>query len=361
MLLWLSHFLLNYLHFFRVFQYLTFRTIVSALTALFIVLFSCPKLIRYLIALQYGQVVRTDGPQQHLKKSGTPTMGGSLILFALCVSIFLWGDLGNPYIWIALFVTLGFGAIGCVDDYRKITQKNTQGLSARKKVLLQSVIALIAIFILYFTAKSGDETQLVIPFCKDVIIHLGLFYILLSYFVIVGTSNAVNLTDGLDGLATMPAILVIMALGVFAYVTGNVHFAKYLSLPYVPNTAELVVFCGALAGAGLGFLWFNTYPAQLFMGDVGSLSIGGALGIVAVMVRQELVLFLMGGIFVAETVSVILQVASYKLRGGKRIFKMAPLHHHFELSGWSEPKVIVRFWIITVILVLLGLATLKLR
>jgi phospho-N-acetylmuramoyl-pentapeptide-transferase len=278
----------------------------------------------------------------------------------LGISVLLWGDLSNPYIWIALFVTMGFGAIGCVDDYRKITKKNTKGLSARKKLLFQSLIALLATSFLYFSATSGSETQLVIPFCKTVMIHLGLFYFVFSYFVIVGTSNAVNLTDGLDGLAIMPSILVILALGIFAYVTGNVHFANYLSLPYLPHAAELVVFCGALVGAGLGFLWYNSYPAQVFMGDVGSLSIGGALGIVAVMIRQELILLLMGGVFVAETISVILQVASFKLRG-KRIFKMAPLHHHFELSGWPEPKVIVRFWIITVILVLLGLATLKLR
>ncbi|OGT43542.1 MAG: phospho-N-acetylmuramoyl-pentapeptide-transferase [Gammaproteobacteria bacterium RIFCSPHIGHO2_12_FULL_40_19] len=360
MLLWLSHYLENYFHFFRVFQYLTFRTIVSALTSLLIVLIFCPRMIRFLIALQIGQVVRTDGPQQHLKKSGTPTMGGSLMLVALCISVLLWGDLSSTYLWIALFVTMGFGAIGCVDDYRKITKKNTKGLSARMKLFYQSLIALLATSFLYFSATSGSETQLVIPFCKTLMIHLGIFYFVFSYFVIVGTSNAVNLTDGLDGLAIMPSILVILALGVFAYVSGNFHFANYLSLPYLPHAAELVVFCGALAGAGLGFLWYNSYPAQVFMGDVGSLSIGGALGIVAVMVRQELMLFLMGGIFVAETVSVILQVASFKLRG-KRIFKMAPLHHHFELSGWPEPKVIVRFWIITVILVLLGLATLKLR
>lgn len=360
MLLLLAHYLENYLHFFRVFHYLTFRMIVSALTSLLIVLVFCPRMIRYLVSLQIGQVVRTDGPEAHLKKSGTPTMGGSLILIALGVSVLLWGDLSNSYIWVALFVTMGFGAIGCVDDYRKITKKNTKGLSARLKLMYQSVIALAAILFLYFTANSGSETQLVIPFCKSVVIHLGLFYILFSYFVVVGASNAVNLTDGLDGLAIMPSILVVIALGVFAYVAGNSHFATYLSLPYLPNAGELVVFCGALAGAGLGFLWYNSYPAQIFMGDVGSLSIGGALGIVAVMVRQELVLGLMGGIFVAETLSVILQVASFKLRG-KRIFKMAPLHHHFELSGWPEPKVIVRFWIVTVILVLLGLATLKLR
>jgi len=360
MLPWLAHYLINDFHFLRVIQYLTFRMIVSALTSLLIVLIFCPKMIRYLNVLSIGQVVRTDGPQAHLKKSGTPTMGGSLILIALGVSVLLWGDLANSYIWIALFVTMGFGAIGCIDDYRKITKKNTKGLSARAKLFYQSLIALIAISILYFTASGSSETQLVIPFCKDIVIHMGLFYFVFTYFVIVGTSNAVNLTDGLDGLAIMPSILVILALGVFAYVTSNSHFAHYLALPYLPNDAELTVFCSALMGAGLGFLWYNTYPAQLFMGDVGSLSIGGALGIVAVMVRQELVLFLMGGIFVAETVSVILQVASFKLRG-KRIFKMAPLHHHFELKGWAEPKVIVRFWIITVILVLLGLATLKLR
>jgi len=360
MLFWLAHFFMNDLHFLRVFQYLTFQMIGAALTALFIVLFACPAFVRRLQKLQYGQVVRTDGPQSHLKKTGTPTMGGSLILIALTVSILLWSNLANIYIWIALFVTLGFGAIGFVDDYRKITKKNTKGLSARKKILYQTLITFIAISILYFTASSGSTTQLVIPFCKDVMIHLGLFYFIFSYFVVIGASNAVNLTDGLDGLATMPVILVMMGLGVFAYVSGNFHFAEYLSLPYLPNVGELMVFCGALAGAGLGFLWYNSYPAQLFMGDVGSLSMGGALGIVAVMVRQEIILFVMGGIFVAETVSVILQVASFKLRG-KRIFKMAPLHHHFELSGWSEPKVIVRFWIITVILVLLGLATLKLR
>lgn len=363
MLPWLAHYLQNhfyFLHFLRVVQYLTFRSIFSALTALFIVLLSCPKFIRRLSALQFGQVVRTDGPKAHLKKTGTPTMGGSLILIALGVSVLLWGNLSNSYLWIALFVTMGFGAIGCVDDYQKIAKKNTKGLSAGKKLLFQSLIAFIAISILYFTAAGSNETQLVIPFCKTLMIHLGVFYFVFSYIVIVGASNAVNLTDGLDGLAIMPSILVILGLGVFAYVTSNSHFAQYLALPYLPDAAELVVFCCALAGAGFGFLWYNSYPAQLFMGDVGSLSIGGALGIVAVMVRQEIMLFLMGGIFVAETISVILQVASFKLRK-KRIFKMAPLHHHFELSGWAEPKVIVRFWIITVILVLIGLATLKLR
>lgn len=360
MLLWLAHYLQNYFHFLRVFQYLTFRSIFSALTALFIVLIACPKFIRKIASLQYGQIVRTDGPQTHLKKTGTPTMGGSLILIALGISVLLWGNLTNLYVWVAMWVTMGFGLIGFIDDYRKITKKNTKGLSASKKMIYQSFITFVAIFVLYFTAQSQNETQLVIPFCKDVIIHLSFLYFIISYFVIVGASNAVNLTDGLDGLAIMPSILVMLGLGVFAYVTSNVYFSHYLMLPYLPKAAELVVFCCALVGAGLGFLWYNSYPAQVFMGDVGSLSIGGALGIVAVMVRQEIILFVMGGIFVAETMSVILQVASYKLRK-KRIFKMAPLHHHFELLGWPEPKVIVRFWIITVILVLVGLATLKLR
>lgn len=287
-------------------------------------------------------------------------MGGALVLIALTISTLLWANLGNLYIWIALFVTIGFGLVGFTDDYLKITKKNTKGLSAKKKIGYQSCIALIAIFVLYMSAKIPAETQLIIPFCKNLMIPLGLFYFVLSYFVMVGSSNAVNLTDGLDGLAIMPTILVAMGLAVFAYATGNFHYAHYLALPYLENAGELTVFCAGLVGAGLGFLWYNAYPAQLFMGDVGSLSIGGALGAVAVMVREELVLFLMGGIFVAETLSVILQVASYKLRK-KRIFKMAPLHHHFELSGWPEPKVIVRFWIITVILVLIGLSSLKLR
>ena len=360
MLLLLANFLAHTFHVFRVFQYITFRAICSALTAMFIVLFYCPKYIQKLINLQLGQVVRSDGPQSHLQKSGTPTMGGFLILVAFSMSILLWGDLSNVYIWLALFVTLGFGAVGCIDDYRKITKKNSKGLSAKQKLLAQSFIAFIAIGILYFTSKSNADTQFIVPFVKHAVFQLGIFYFIFSYVVIVGASNAVNLTDGLDGLALMPAILVLIALSIFAYVAGNFLFAKYLAFPYIAGTGELVVFCSALAGAGLGFLWYNAYPAQIFMGDVGSLSIGGALGIVAVMLRQELVLFIMGGIFVAETVSVILQVASFKLRH-KRIFKMAPLHHHFELSGWSEPKIIVRFWIITVILVLIGLATLKLR
>lgn len=360
MLLLLTNFLAHYAHVFHVFQYLTFRSIVSALTSLFIVLVFCPKLIERLVKLQIGQVVRSEGPQTHLKKTGTPTMGGSLILVALTISVLLWGDLSNRYVWVALLVTIAFGVIGWIDDYRKITKKNTKGMSARQKLFWQSLFALLAGVFLYVTASSPNETQLVIPFFKDAMVYLGWLYIVLSYFVIVGSSNAVNLTDGLDGLALMPTILVMLALGAFAYVGGNIYFAHYLAVPYLPGVGELLVFCAALVGAGLGFLWYNTYPAQVFMGDVGSLSIGAAVGIVAVIVRQELVLLLMGGIFVAETLSVILQVASFKLTG-KRIFKMAPLHHHFELLGWSEPKIIVRFWIITVVLVLLGLATLKLR
>lgn len=360
MFYFIAHLLFNHVHFVRVFQYLTFQMIGCTLTALFIVLFYCPAFIRRLQLLQYGQVVRNDGPQAHLKKTGTPTMGGSLMLFAITISVLLWCDLSNVYIWIALLVTLGFGLVGFADDYQKIVKKNSKGLSARQKMLYLSLIAIIAIVLLSYTDHALLQTQLVIPFVKSVVIHLGFFYYILAYLVIVGSSNAVNLTDGLDGLAIMPTILIAMGLGVFAYASGNINFAHYLSLPYLENAGELVVFCSALAGAGLGFLWYNTYPAQLFMGDVGSLSLGGALGIISIMIRQEIILFVMGGIFVAETISVILQVGSYKLRK-KRIFKMAPLHHHFELSGWSEPKVIVRFWIITVVLVLLALVTLKLR
>jgi len=361
MLLWLAKFLNQYIHTFRVFQYLTFRSIVSALTALLIALIFSPKLIRYLTLRQIGQNVRDDGPQSHLSKSGTPTMGGVLILIAITVSILLWGDLTNRYIWIILLVTLAFGVIGWVDDYRKVIQRNSRGLPARWKYFWQSIVAMTAASVLYFTAHTPAATQLIIPFLKNVAPNLGLFYLVFAYFVIVGTSNAVNLTDGLDGLALLPTVLVAVALGVFAYLSGNVFFSKYLAIPYIPGIGEVAVFCSAMIGAGLGFLWYNTYPAQIMMGDVGSLALGAALGMIAVVVRQELVLFLMGGIFVAETVSVILQVGYFKLSGGKRIFRMAPLHHHFELKGWPEPRVIVRFWIVTVILVLVGLATLKLR
>ena len=345
---------------FNVFQYLTLRSILGVLTALIISFIIGPPLIKKLSSRQIGQQVRSDGPQTHLAKAGTPTMGGALILVAIGISTFLWSDLHNRYVWIVLFTTFAFGLIGWVDDYKKIMKKHSDGLSAKYKYLFQSIAGLAAAVALYMTAVSPAETNLIVPFFKNVSIELGMLFVVLTYFVIVGTSNAVNLTDGLDGLAIMPAVMVGGALGVFAYVTGNVKFAEYLSIPYIQGVGEVVVFCGALVGAGLGFLWFNTYPAQVFMGDVGALALGAALGVVAVIVRQELVLFIMGGVFVVETVSVILQVASFKLTG-KRIFRMAPLHHHFELKGGPEPRVIVRFWVITVILVLIGLATLKIR
>lgn len=360
MLLWLAQSLEQYSSFFNVFQYLTLRGILGVLTALAIALWVGPTMIRRLSYYQIGQAVRDDGPKSHLSKAGTPTMGGALILVAIAISTLLWSDLSNRYVWVVLLITLSFGAVGWVDDYRKVVQKNSRGLPARWKYFWQSVVGIAAAVYLYMTATSPSETQLLIPFFKNVQIDIGIAYVFLTYFVIVGTSNAVNLTDGLDGLAIMPTILVGGALGVFAYVTGNVKFANYLQFPYIAGTGELIVLCGALFGAGLGFLWFNTYPAQVFMGDVGALALGGALGALAVITRQEIVLFIMGGVFVMETVSVILQVASFKLTG-RRIFRMAPIHHHFELKGWAEPKVIVRFWIITVVLVLLGLATLKLR
>lgn len=360
MLLWLTTYLEQYWHFFRVFQYLTLRTILATLTSLLIALWVGPWMIRFLSALKAGQPIRDDGPQTHLTKAGTPTMGGALILIAIVCSVLLWSNLENHYVWLILFVTLGFGAIGGVDDYKKLVKKNSKGLAARWKYFWQSIIGLGAAILLYYMAKSPAETQLLIPFFKHIMLDLGLFYIVLSYVVIVGSSNAVNLTDGLDGLAILPVVLVAGALGIFAYLSGNVAFAHYLAIPHVSGAGEVAIFCGALVGAGLGFLWFNTYPAQVFMGDIGALSVGAALGIIAVVVRQELVLLLMGGVFVMETVSVILQVASFKLTG-RRIFRMAPIHHHFELKGWPEPRVIVRFWIITVVLVLCGLATLKLR
>jgi len=360
MLYWLSSTLSDSIGFLSVFQYLTLRGILGVLTALFISLWVGPQMIRKLSQYQIGQSVREDGPQSHLSKAGTPTMGGALIIIAVVISTILWGDLGNRYVWITLFVTLSFGAIGWVDDYRKVVEKNSKGLPAKSKYFWQSLCGLSAALMLYFSASLPQETNLIVPVFKDVVFELGPLFIVLTYFVIVGTSNAVNLTDGLDGLAIMPTVLVAGALGIFAYVSGNVVFAQYLHIPYLPGTGELIVFCGALLGSGLGFLWFNTYPAQVFMGDVGALALGAALGVVAVIVRQEVVLFIMGGVFVMETVSVILQVASFKLTG-RRIFRMAPLHHHFELKGWPEPRVIVRFWIITVVLVLVGLATLKVR
>lgn len=360
MLVWLSELLAQHFHFFHVVQYLTLRAILATLTALAIALLVGPKMIRWLSQYHVGQVVRHDGPQSHLSKAGTPTMGGTLVLVAIVFSTLLWGDLANSYVWLVLIVTLGFGLIGWWDDYLKLVKKNSKGLSARHKYFFQTVVGLGAASYLYFTASSPIETQLVFPFFKNLLLPLGPFFIVWSYLVIVGSSNAVNLTDGLDGLAIMPAVMVAAALGVFAYATGNVHYASYLAIPYVPGAGEIIVFCGALVGSGLGFLWFNTYPAQVFMGDVGALSLGAALGVIAVIVRQELILLLMGGVFVLETVSVILQVASFKLTG-RRIFRMAPIHHHFELKGWPEPRVIVRFWIITFVLVLCGLATLKLR
>ncbi|MCB1661833.1 MAG: phospho-N-acetylmuramoyl-pentapeptide-transferase [Pseudomonadales bacterium] len=360
MLLSLAEYLAQYERFFAVFQYLTLRGILGVMTALLISLMVGPVMIRRLSHYQIGQAVRDDGPQTHLSKVGTPTMGGALILVAILISTLLWSDLNSRYVWTVLGVTLIFGAVGWIDDYRKVVEKNSRGLPARWKYFWQSVGGLSAAFYLYSTAGSPQETVLIVPFFKDVALQLGMFYIVLSYFVIVGTSNAVNLTDGLDGLAIMPTVMVGAALGIFAYLSGNAQFSDYLHIPYLPGAGELVVFCASIVGAGLGFLWFNTYPAQVFMGDVGALALGAALGIVAVIVRQEIVLFIMGGIFVMETVSVILQVASFKLTG-KRIFRMAPIHHHFELKGWPEPRVIVRFWIITLFLVLVGLSTLKLR
>lgn len=360
MLLFLADFLAQFQSAFNVFNYLTLRMILGTLTALVLCLWLGPVMIRRLVERQIGQAVRDDGPQSHLSKAGTPTMGGAMILMAIAASTLLWADLTNHYVWLVLAVTLGFGAIGWVDDYRKVVEKNPRGLPARWKYFWQSLIGVAAAVILYVTAASPVETSLIVPLFKEFVLPLGVFYMVLTYLVIVGSSNAVNLTDGLDGLAIMPTVLVAMGLAVFAYTTGNTVFADYLQIPFIPGAGELAVFCATIAGAGLGFLWFNTYPAQVFMGDVGALALGAALGVVAVIVRQEIVLFIMGGIFVMETVSVILQVGSYKLTG-RRIFRMAPLHHHYELKGWPEPRVIVRFWIITVVLVLVGLATLKVR
>ncbi len=360
MLLILADYLQQYHSGFNVFRYLTLRAILGTLTALLISLWVGPTMIRRLTAYKIGQNVRDDGPETHLSKAGTPTMGGALILVAVAISTLLWTDLDNRQVLVALSVTLLFGAIGFVDDYKKLVGGNSKGLSAKAKYFWQTVFALGAAFFLYYSAENEFETALIIPFVKDVIIPLGWGFIVLTYFVIVGSSNSVNLTDGLDGLAILPTVMVAGALGVFAYVTGHINFSGYLGIPYIAGVGELSVFCGTLVGAGLGFLWFNTYPAQVFMGDVGALALGAALGVVAVLVRQELVLVIMGGVFVMETVSVILQVASFKLTG-RRIFRMAPIHHHFELKGWPEPRVIVRFWIITVVLVLIGLASLKVR
>jgi phospho-N-acetylmuramoyl-pentapeptide-transferase len=360
MLLYLTQYLAQFKSEFNVFNYLTMRAIMGALTALILSFAIGPKMIEKLSLKQLGQPIREDGPASHLPKAGTPTMGGALILAAIIVSTILWADLTNRFIWVVLFVTLTFGAIGFVDDYRKLVLQDPKGLSVRQKLFWQSASAIVAAVALFMMATDDVGTSLLIPYFKNLMLPLGMFQMVVTYFFIVGFSNAVNLTDGLDGLAIMPTVLVGSALGVFAYVTGNVNFSEYLDIPYVRGTGEILVFCSALAGAGLGFLWFNTYPAQVFMGDIGALSLGAALGVVAVVVRQEIVLAIMGGVFVVETLSVIIQVASFKLTG-RRVFRMAPLHHHFELKGWAEPKVIVRFWIITVILVLIGLASLKIR
>lgn len=360
MLLYLTDWLTQFSSGFSVLRYLTLRGILGVLTALIISFVIGPAMIRRLRQYKIGQTVRDDGPQSHLSKAGTPTMGGALMLVGVGISTLLWSNLANVYVWIVLLVTLAFGVIGLVDDYKKLVLRNPRGLAARYKYLWQSVVGLIAAILLYVLAETPAETALLIPYLKDVSLQLGPWYILLTYLVIVGSSNAVNLTDGLDGLAVMPTVLVAGALGIFVYASGHANFADYLRIPSVPGVGEVVVFCSALVGAGLGFLWFNAYPAQVFMGDVGALALGAALGVVAVVVRQELVLLIMGGVFVAETLSVMLQVASFKMTG-KRIFRMAPLHHHFELQGWPEPRVIVRFWIVTVILVLVGLASLKIR
>ena len=389
MLLELAQWLAKDTRAFAVFNYITLRAALATITALLIGLAFGPLLIRYLTAMKIGQSVRQDGPQTHLIKSGTPTMGGALILISIGLSTLLWADLSNRFIWVVLIVTLGFGAIGWVDDYRKVVFRNPKGMSSKEKYFWQSLIGIAAAIYLAFAVPAVSNAQaidlvmkwfasgfnnslppkadLIVPFFKNIAYPLGVFgFITLTYLVIVGTSNAVNLTDGADGLAIMPAVMVASALGIFAYVTGNAVFSKYLLIPYIPGAGELAVFCGSIAGAGLAFLWFNAYPAQVFMGDVGALALGAALGTVAVIVRQEIVLFIMGGVFVAETISVILQVGWFKFTKarfgqGRRIFKMAPLHHHFELSGVKESQVVVRFWIITMVLVLLGLATLKLR
>jgi phospho-N-acetylmuramoyl-pentapeptide-transferase len=361
MLLELSQWLAKDFRAFNVFSYITLRTVLAAMTALAISFVIGPWMIRKLTTLKIGQSVRDDGPQSHLVKAGTPTMGGALILASVVITTLLWGDLENRYVWVTLLATVGFGIVGWVDDYRKVVYRNPKGLSARSKFFWQSVIAAAAVSYLAYRANLPQQTDLIVPFFKTISIPLGTIgFVILGYLVVVGTSNAVNLTDGLDGLAIMPTVMIASALAVFAYVTGNAVFAKYLVFPYIAGSGELSVFCGAICGAGLAFLWFNAYPAEVFMGDVGALGLGAALGMVALIVRQEIVLFIMGGVFVVETLSVVIQVASFKLTG-KRVFRMAPLHHHYELKGWKENQVVVRFWIITMMLVLFGLSTLKLR
>ena len=384
MLLELFQWLAQDIRAFNVFSYLTLRALLAAATALAIGLAAGPWVIRRLTELKIGQAVRAEGPQSHLSKTGTPTMGGALILISIGVTTLLWADLSNRFVWVVLLVTMGFGWIGWVDDYRKVVHRNPKGMSAKEKYFWQSLIGLAAAFYLAFaiaapstermwplvlqwvangfTIDLPPRVDLIVPFFKNFAYPMGVFgFVILSYFVIVGTSNAVNLTDGLDGLAILPASMVAAALGVFAYVVGRADFSKYLLFPYIPGAGEVAIICAAIAGAGLAFLWFNAYPAQVFMGDVGALALGAALGTIAVIVRQEIVLFIMGGVFVAETISVMLQVAYFRWTGGRRIFRMAPLHHHFELSGWKENQVVVRFWIITIMLVLVGLSTLKIR
>jgi phospho-N-acetylmuramoyl-pentapeptide-transferase len=383
MLLWLADLLAKDVRAFNVFGYITLRAVLATMTALVISFVVGPKMIAWLTRMKIGQAVRDDGPQTHLAKAGTPTMGGALILVSIVATTLLWGDLSNRFVWVVLLVTAGFGAIGWVDDYRKVVYRNPKGLSARSKLSWQSAIGLVAAVYLAFSVSAPDNARfiqmffawvqsgfnldlppkadLIVPFFKTVTYPLGVWgFITLTYCVIVGTSNAVNLTDGLDGLAIMPTVMIAAALGVFAYVSGNTIFAKYLQFPYIPGAGELAVICGALAGAGLGFLWFNAYPAEVFMGDVGALALGATLGTIAVIVRQEILLFIMGGVFVVETLSVMIQVASFKMTG-KRVFRMAPIHHHYELKGWKENQVVIRFWIITMLLVLFGLSTLKLR
>jgi len=383
MLLALAEWLARDIRAFNVFGYLTLRAVLACMTALVIAFVVGPRMIAWLSRMKIGQSVRDDGPQTHLAKAGTPTMGGALIIVSITITTLLWGDLENRFVWLVLIVILGFGAIGWVDDYRKVVHRNPKGLSARQKFAAQAVLGLVAAVYLAFAVSAADNAQfvaqasawvgsgfsanlspkadLIVPFFKSMSYPLGVWgFIVLSWLVIVGTSNAVNLTDGLDGLAIMPTVMVGAALGVFAYVTGNAIFARYLQFPFIPGAGELAVICGAIAGAGLGFLWFNAYPAEVFMGDVGALSLGAGLGAIAIVVRQEIVLFIMGGVFVVETLSVMIQVASFKMTG-KRVFRMAPIHHHFELKGWKENQVVVRFWIITMLLVLFGLSTLKLR
>jgi phospho-N-acetylmuramoyl-pentapeptide-transferase len=383
MLLWLSELLSREVRSFNVFGYISLRAVLATMTALIISFLIGPRMINWLTRMRIGQAVRNDGPQTHLTKAGTPTMGGALILVSIAVTTLLWADLDNRFVWVVLLVTLGFGAVGWVDDWRKVVARNPKGLSARSKFFWQSLIGVIAAVYLAFSVSAPNnatfaqiflawvesgfsvglspKADLIVPFFKTISYPLGVWgFMALSYFVIVGTSNAVNLTDGLDGLAIMPTVMIGSALGIFAYVTGNAIFARYLGFPHIPGAGELAVICGAIGGAGLGFLWFNAYPADVFMGDVGALALGAALGAIAIIVRQEIVLFIMGGVFVVETLSVMIQVASFKTTG-RRVFRMAPLHHHYELKGWKENQVVVRFWIITMLLVLFGLSTLKLR